>query len=182
MIAVIANVGDGASAVSILRYFRSTDATITTSDTEEGRDAVPGLAASEYSRHTLDVQLPSSPGTYYYGVCVDAVAGEIDTTNNCSRGGQADVPSEPPQESVEITPREVTLTALGDTAALTARVLDAQGNEIPGEAVSWHSLNPDLATVDAAGVVTAVANGIATVTASASGARTGLARVTVVLP
>ena len=27
---------------------------------------------------------PSTPGTYYYGACVDAVTGESDTTNNCS--------------------------------------------------------------------------------------------------
>ena len=70
---------------------------------------------------------------------------------------------------VEVTPREVTLAALGNTAALTARVLDAQGNEISGEAVSWSSVSPEVATVDAAGVVTAVVNGRATVTASASG-------------
>ena len=179
MLAVIQNFGDGASVASTLRYYRSTDPTITTSDTELGRDTVPGLAASEFSRHELDVTLPSSPGTYYYGVCVGAVTGESDTTNNCS-GGRVVVPSAPPQKSVEVTPRQVTLTALGDTAALTARVLDAQGDEIPGEAVSWHSLNPDVATVDAAGVVTAVANGIAGVTASASGV-SGLARVTVAL-
>ena len=28
---------------------------------------------------------PSTAGTYYYGACVDAVAGESDTTDNCSR-------------------------------------------------------------------------------------------------
>ena len=181
MLAIIQNVGDGASAVSTLRYYQSTDATISSADTQVGTDAVPGLAASdsEFSRHTLDVQLPSSPGTYYYGACVDAVAGESDTSNNCPMGGRVVVPSAPPQKSVEVTPDEVTLVALGDTAVLTARVLDAEGNVISGEAVSWHSLNPDVATVDAAGVVTAVANGIAGVAASASGARTGLARVTV---
>ena len=79
---------------------------------------------------------------------------------------------------VEVTPREVTLAALGNTATLTARVLDAQGNEISGEAVSWSSNFPEVATVDAAGVVTAVVNGRATVTASASGV-SGEATVTV---
>ena len=169
MIAIILNIGDGDSEASTLLYFRSTDATITTSDTEVGRDTVPELAASESSRHTLDVTLPTSPGTYYYGACVDAVAGESDTTNNCSMGGKVVVPSTPPLESVEVTPGEVTLAALGDTVVLTARVLDAEGNAISGEEVWWRSLNPDVATVDAAGVVEAVANGRAGVTASASG-------------
>ena len=164
---IIGNVGDGASAASMLRYFRSTDATITTSDTEVTTDAVPELAASESSNHTRDVDPPSSPGTYYYGACVDAVTNESVTTNNCSRGARVVVPG--PVARVEVTPREVTLAALGNTATLTARVLDAQGNEISGEAVSWSSVSPEVATVDAAGVVTAVVNGRATVTASASG-------------
>ena len=32
----------------------------------------------------MDLTAPSSPGTYYYGACVDAVPNESDTTNNCS--------------------------------------------------------------------------------------------------
>ncbi len=79
---------------------------------------------------------------------------------------------------VEVTPRDVTFASLGATAALTARVLDAQDNEILGEEVSWSSVFPEVATVNAAGVVTAVANGIATVMASASGV-SGEATVTV---
>ena len=98
---IILNAGDGASAASTLRYFRSTDATITTSDTEVGTDSVPALADSDSSRHKRDV-LPSSPGTYYYGVCVDAVAGESDTTNNCSRGLRVVVPEPAAQKSVEV--------------------------------------------------------------------------------
>ncbi len=88
---VIGNDGDGASAPSKLRYYRSTDATITTSDTELGMDAVPGLAVMASSNHTRDVN-PPSPGTYYYGACVDAVARESDTTNNCSSGARVVVP------------------------------------------------------------------------------------------
>ena len=60
------------------------DTTITTSDTEVDTDAVAGLAASESSSHSVDLTAPSTPGTYHYGACVDAVAGESDTTNNCS--------------------------------------------------------------------------------------------------
>ena len=40
------NDGDGASGVTTLRYYRSTDATITTSDTAVGTDTVTGLTAS----------------------------------------------------------------------------------------------------------------------------------------
>ena len=164
----VRNDGDGASGVTTLRYYRSTDTTITTSGTEVGTDTVTGLTALGSASESVDLTAPASPGTYYYGACVDAVEDESDTTNNCSSSVQVTV-REPEPDRVEVTPREVTLAALGNTATLTARVLDAQGNEISGEAVSWSSVYPEVATVDAAGRVTAIANGRATVTASASG-------------
>ena len=34
---------------------------------------------------SIDVTAPSTPGTYYYGACVDPVADESDTQNNCSK-------------------------------------------------------------------------------------------------
>ena len=80
----VRNDGDGSSVATTLRYYRSTDATITTSDTEVGTDAVTGLASEGSSDQSVDLTAPSSPGTYYYGACVDAVADESDTSNNCS--------------------------------------------------------------------------------------------------
>ena len=81
----VRNAGNGASAATTLRYYRSTDATITTSDTEVGTDAVGALAASATSNEQIDdLTLPSLAGTYYYGACIDSVAGESGTTNNCS--------------------------------------------------------------------------------------------------
>ena len=82
--ATVQNDGNGESAATTLRYYRSTDATITTSDTEVGTDAVAGLAASGSDSHSVELVVPSAPGPYYYGACVETVAGESDTTNNCS--------------------------------------------------------------------------------------------------
>ena len=82
--ATVRNLGDGASAATTLRYYRSTDATITASDTEAGTDAVAELAPAGGGSEAVDLTAPASPGTYYYGACVDAVADESDTTNNCS--------------------------------------------------------------------------------------------------
>ena len=164
----VSNVGDGESPATPLRYYRSTDATITRSDTAVGTDQVGTLSPSGASAESISLTAPSTARAYYYGACVDTVTGESDTTNNCSSSVKVTV-REPEPAEVEVTPDEVTLAALGNTATLTARVLDAQGNEISGEAVSWSSRFPDVATVDAQGVVTAVANGRATMTASASG-------------
>ena len=82
--ATVRNQGNGQSAATTLRFFRSTDGTISASDTEAGSDAVGGLAASGTSDHSTDLTAPSSAGTYYYGACVESVSGETDTGNNCS--------------------------------------------------------------------------------------------------
>ena len=82
--ATVRNAGEGASAATTLRYYRSTDVTIATSDTEVGTDAVTGLAAAGSSDQSVDLTAPDTSGTYYYGACVDAVTDESDTTNNCS--------------------------------------------------------------------------------------------------
>ena len=84
--ATVRNVGDGASASTTLRYYRSSDATITTADTEQGIDAMHALSASQSSRASLTLNAPEDPGTYYYGACADAVPDESDTTDNCSAG------------------------------------------------------------------------------------------------
>ena len=94
--AAVRNDGDGAAAATTLRYYRSTDATITTADTSVGTDAVGGLAAAATSSESIDLTAPSAPGTFYYGACVDAVTGESDTTNNCSSAVSVTVSAPPP--------------------------------------------------------------------------------------
>ena len=84
LVMTVHNQGAGGSAATTLRYYRSTDGTITTSDTEVGTDAVNTRAPSTNYAGTIKLTAPTTPGTYYYGGCVDAVPGESDTTNNCS--------------------------------------------------------------------------------------------------
>ena len=82
--ATVRNSGDASSASTTLRYYLSTDSTITTSDAEVGTDSVSGLGASGTSDQSISLTAPSTAGTYYYGACVDSVSGESDTSNNCS--------------------------------------------------------------------------------------------------
>ena len=82
--ATVRNQGAGQSAATTLRFYRSTNATISASDTEVGSDAVSGLSASGTSDHSTDLRAPSSAGTYYYGACVESVSDETETGNNCS--------------------------------------------------------------------------------------------------
>ncbi|MCY4121598.1 MAG: hypothetical protein OXG72_11835 [Acidobacteria bacterium] len=84
--ATVRNGGDASAGATTLRYYRSTNATISRSDTAVGTDSVSGLAASATSAESISLTAPSSAGTYYYGACVDSVTGESDTDNNCSGG------------------------------------------------------------------------------------------------
>ena len=86
--ATVRNAGDGTSAATTLRVYRSDDATVTTSDHEVEAAAVPELATLESMVASVELSAPSSHGTYYYGACVDAVAEESDTANNCSAPAQ----------------------------------------------------------------------------------------------
>ena len=83
--ATVRNQGTGSSATTTLRYYRSTDGTIATSDTQVGTDqVVSALAASGTSAESIGLTAPTEEGTYYYGACVVVVSGESDTGNNCS--------------------------------------------------------------------------------------------------
>ena len=97
----VRNQGSGSSASTALRYYQSTDATITSSDTEVGTDSVSGLSASESGDESISLIAPSTAGTYYYGACVDSVSGESNTTNNCSAAVTVTVrttPGKPPNQ------------------------------------------------------------------------------------
>ncbi len=91
--ATVRNRGDGPSARTTLRYYRSGNSRISSSDTRVGTDVVSALAASRTGAESISVSAPSSAGTYYYGACVDSVAGESDDDNNCSAGVRVTVSS-----------------------------------------------------------------------------------------
>ena len=80
----VRNRGNGSSDPAALRFYRSTDSNITSDDTDVGTVAVAGLDASGSSYESISLTAPSTPGTYYYGACVNYVSGESDTANNCS--------------------------------------------------------------------------------------------------
>ena len=98
----VTNSGDAVSAATTLRYYRSSDATISSSDAVVGTDDVDALAAGGTSAQSVDLTAPPSAGSYYYGACVDAVASESNTSNNCSASVRVDV-REPPRPPVPIT-------------------------------------------------------------------------------
>jgi Tol biopolymer transport system component len=70
------------------------------------------------------------------------------------------------------------LTGAGSTQQLVATLKDANGNTLSGRTVEWSSSDLAVAKVDASGVVSAVATGKATITATSEG-KAGTAEITV---
>ena len=83
--ATVRNKGSGPSVSTTLRYYRSTDPTITTGDTAAGTDWVPGLDVQESEAELISLVAPPTPGTYYYGACVDSVPEESSTTRTTAQ-------------------------------------------------------------------------------------------------
>lgn len=80
--------------------------------------------------------------------------------------------------TLTVSPQNVSLAALGDTARFTATVHDQHGQQVVGGSVEWTSSDPAVATVNALGLVRAAGNGSAMISATSDSA-TGTAMVSV---
>ena len=112
--------------------------------------------------------------TVLAGVAVAAACGGGDS------GGPTAPPTvDPPRATtVMVSPATAELD-VGETVQLTAVVRDQNSNVMAGASVTWSTSSTAVVLVDASGLVAAVGNGTATITASAGDAR-GTATVTVV--
>ena len=79
-----------------LRYYRSTDDTISMDDAPMGTDAVGSLRRDDTVEKSFTLTAPDYVGTYYYGACVDPAADENATYNNCSAAVSVNVSMTPP--------------------------------------------------------------------------------------
>jgi len=108
-----------------------------------------------------------------------AVPAAVALAKGCGDGDGPVTPPDPPRPAtVAVSPAAAELSALGATVQLSAEVRDQHGQALAGAAVVWGSDNTPVATVDGSGLVTAVGDGTATITARA-GEASGTAAVTV---
>ena len=85
----------------------------------------------------------------------------------------------PPVSSVSVTP-SVASVNIASTQQMTATTYDAQNNVLSGRTVTWSTSDATKATINAStGLLTAVALGTVTITATSEG-KTGSAQITVV--
>ena len=94
-------------------------------------------------------------------------------------GGGGGEPAGPPKVASVAVTALASQVEVGATVQFSASARDAKGNAMTGKAISWSSSAPAVASVDASGVVSGVAPGAATITATADGV-SGTQPITVV--
>ena len=108
---------------------------------------------------------------------VAAGAATITATSESKSGTAAITVTSVPVASVTVSPATVSLQP-GQTQQLTATPKDAGGNSLSGRVVTWASGSTAVATVSGSGLVSGVAAGSATITAT-SESKSGTAAITV---
>jgi len=97
---------------------------------------------------------------------------EVSATSSGATGRAQLVVVEPAPTTVAVSPDTLMFEALGDTLRLTAEVQDQAGRPMPDELVMWTAGDTLVATVTAAGVVTAAGNGATTIAATSGAVST----------
>ena len=134
------------------------------------------VAGTEFSWESSDVAVATVDAG---GLVTGVAAGMATITASAGEAsGSAVVTVTQSVASVVVSPSTDELTALGETVQLTAEAFDGNGDAVAGTEFSWESSDVAVATVDAGGLVTGVAAGMATITVSA-GEASGSAVVTV---
>jgi len=108
---------------------------------------------------------------------VAAGSATITATSEGQSGTAALTVTNVPVASVTVSPATASVT-VGATTQLTATPKDANGTALSGRAVTWATSNAAAATVSASGLVTGVAAGSATITATSEG-KSGTSAITV---
>ncbi|MCY4573137.1 MAG: Ig-like domain-containing protein [Gemmatimonadetes bacterium] len=140
---------------------------------DANNNVIPGVSV-EWSSADASVATVDGDGL------VTAVAnGNVDVTAT-GRGSTATAAVTVDQQAarVDVSPLANTFPALGDTVRLTAEPFDANGNAVVDADLEWSSTDQAVAAVDSTGLVTAIGNGNASITATAGDA-SGAADVTV---
>ena len=99
--ATVRNQGSGEPEPTVLFYYSSNDATITSDDTQISADVV-SLETSNVATKSLSLTAAAEAGTYYYGACVQSVSGEHNADNNCSDAVRVSVSSEFVSSDIDI--------------------------------------------------------------------------------
>jgi len=123
---------------------------------------------------------PSSSSSSATISAVGAGSASITATANGSKAAVSVVVNLVPVATVSVSPSSLSLT-VGQTGTFAATARDSTGGTLTGRTVTWTSSNTGIASVSAGGVVTAVAAGTATISATIDG-KSGSGSVAITAP
>ncbi len=138
-------------------------AIVTAAATDEYGNAVSAVAATWVARDTAVATVTAAGVVTAVGNGTTWVVAEADGETDSVKVIVAQVAA-----TVVVTPDSATLV-VGDTMPLSATAEDANGHVLTSPSFSWSSSLTDVARVDGAGLVTAVARGTALISAEADG-------------
>ena len=151
MDADVYNQGNATAPATTLRYYRSNNPTISRYDTELDYDPVSSLASRKTSSEADgNLPVPSDPGTYYYGACVDVVSDESHASNNCSSGVRVDVQpvGQPDLVVINVKVNDSSPSA-GSTIRMDADVYNQGNATAPATTLRYYrSNNPTISRYD----------------------------------
>lgn len=137
---------------------------------DQAGDIMPDVQIT-WSSSAPDVASVSSAGLVTAegngSATITARAGEI--------GAEVSVQVQQVADRIRFEPDPVTLPEVGDTVTIEPTIVDANGNPMPLEPITWSSSDPQSVEVSAEGLATAVAEGNATIRATAGGVSGALA-------
>ncbi len=134
-----------------------------------GSVSAPSVQSDAAGLASVTWTLGPVPGTQVLTATADGLAGSPLAVNATATSGIV---------TTAVTPLLDTLTAIGATRTLTATSRDA-GNTVVGGSYTWSSRDDAVATVSAAGLVTAVTNGATWVDVVEAGGTRDSARIVV---
>ena len=151
----VENHGDAATPATTMRFYLSTDETITASDAAVSRIiAVSPLPARVYGEGAVwgsaELTVPATSGTYWYGACVVPVPGEINTANNCRVAKEVTVPG-PAGDSPDLMVTRIAASAHSPASGTSFTLSVTVRNDGDGDAPSttlrfYRSADPTITT------------------------------------
>ena len=180
--ATVRNQGGGITPGIHLFYYRSTDPHISRrTDTQVGSRSLSSLGANRSDTVRRTLTAPTSPGTYYYGACVNSYKGEADPNNNCSEGVKVTVTQnrlKPGLVVQSVSPSKPTVSP-GERFTLSATVANRGTAESKTTTLQFYRSSNDKITTSDTHLRTVTVGGLGT---PLGGRSTSTERITITAP
>lgn len=178
--------GDGGTKPPTTPTVASVSVALSENSIAVGRSTTASAVARDASGATVAGKNPSWSSSSSAVASVDG-AGTVTGVGVGAADIVATIDGQTGRAALTVTPPSVALVtvalasptvAVGQSTQATAVLRDATGNALTGRSITWATSNAAVASVNTTGLVTGVAQGAATITATSEG-RSGSATVTV---